>query len=93
MMGEGFIELILQNSYRRLDAVQFKDEEYREKHLKTEEMFQKLEEMKLMEEQSRAVNDLLTACNEENSVCCKIMYRQGIMDCVEILKEIGIIRM
>ncbi len=48
------------------------------------------DKLKLTEKERKDLDRLLVACNEKSSCCCRILYRQGYIDCIHLLKEIGI---
>ena len=86
---DSIFALLLNHAGEHLDAVQFGDKEWIRLNREMDKKFKKLSRAKLTKKQDRAVDELLTIYNEENSWCCKLLYRQGFIDCVSLLKEIG----
>ena len=87
---DSIFALLLNHAGEHLDAVQFGDEEWIRLNREMDKKFKKLSQAKLTKKQDRAVDELLTIYNAENSWCCKLLYRQGFIDCVSLLKEIGV---
>ncbi len=89
-MSDHMLDIIIKNSDRRLDAVLFADEEYRQSDREISGRLRCLNRMKLTRRQERAVDRLLTAYNEQNACSSRIFYEQGFRDCVSLLKELGV---
>lgn len=70
-MENKILDIVIENSNRRLDQVTFMDDEYRQIQKK--------------------LDRLLITYGEKSSCCCRILYRQGYIDCIHLLKEIGIL--
>ena len=77
-MSDHMLDIIIKNSDRRLDAVLFADEEYRQSDREISGRLRCLNRMKLTRRQERAVDRLLTAYNEQNACCSRIFYEQGL---------------
>ncbi len=88
-MPERILDIIVENSNQRLDAILYDNAEYRKIGREIDRGFQKLEKEKLTGKQNRALDRLLSAYNAENACCCRLLYRQGFKDCMTLLKEIG----
>lgn len=88
---DSILGFIMNHAGEHLDEVQFGDAECIRLNREMEKKFKKLSRANLTRKQDRAVDELLTIYNEENSWCCKLLYRQGFIDCVSLLKEIGVI--
>lgn len=88
---DSILGLILNYAGQHLDEVQFEDGEWIRLNREMDKKFKKLSQANLTKKQDRAVDELLSIYNEENSWCCKLLYRQGFIDCVSLLKEIGVI--
>lgn len=90
-MKISFIDLIMQTSSQRFQEIQYIDKDYRSTHSNLQEKLRQLDSLDLSEENTVLIDELLTACNEESSSVCRLAYRQGYLDCVFLLKEIGVL--
>ena len=88
-MANRILDILIENSNRRLDAVLYNSAEYRKIEREISRRIHRLEKEKLTKRQSRAVDSLLSAYNAENACSCRILYEQGFKDCISLLKEIG----
>lgn len=91
-MEEHLLDIIIGNTNERLDAILSKDTEYIKIGQKMSKQFAKLNKQKLTKKQDKAVDELLTTYNEETAQCCRLIYKQGFIDCISLLKDIGIIQ-
>lgn len=91
-MEEHLLDIIIQNSNERWDQMLSQDADYVRIGENMSKKFARLAKVKLSKKQDKAVDELLTTYNEENAQSCKLIYKQGFIDCVSLLKEIGIIQ-
>lgn len=91
-MEEHLLDIIIQNSNERWDQMLSKDADYVRIGEEMSKKFAKLNKRKLTKKQSKAVDELLTIYNEETAQCCRLIYKQGFIDCISLLKDIGIIQ-
>ena len=89
--GRRILDVIIENSDRRLSTLLYNNEEYRRIGRELSRGFEMLEKEKLTKQQKRAVDDLFSVYNEESACCYRILYEQGFKDCICLLKEIGIV--
>lgn len=92
-MPDHLLDIIIQNSNERWDQMLAQDADYVRIEERMSKKFARLDKLKLTKKQNRAMDELLTTYNEENSQCCKLIYKQGFKDCVSLLKDIGIIQL
>lgn len=90
-MENKILNIVIENSNRRLDQVTFLNDEYRQLQRKLNKKLKRADKLKLTEEGKKELDGLLVAYNEKSSCCCRILYRQGYIDCIHLLKEIGIL--
>ena len=88
---DSLLKIIVESSNKRLDTMIFQDVKYLNIEQKVSRKLKRLEKGKLSKKQKRAVDELLTANNEENARCCHLLYEQGLKDCASLFKELGII--
>ncbi len=85
------LDIVIENSNRRLDQVTFMNDEYKQLQRKLNKKLKRADKLKLTEKERKDLDRLLVAHNEKSSCCCRILYRQGYIDCIHLLKEIGIL--
>lgn len=90
-MEDKIIDIIYQYSNLRFDDILSGDKDYKNAHNQLNEKLKKVNKLKLSEKKSKTIDELLTAYNEESSCACRLIYRQGFIDCVSLLKETGVI--
>lgn len=90
-MNNRILDIVIEHSNRRLDQITFTDEEYKLAQKKLNKRLKKADKLKLTEKERKELDELLIAYNEKSSCCCQILYRQGYIDCIHLLKEIGML--
>lgn len=75
----------------RMDHKLFEDEEYLDLHKELEEAIGRFDELELDDTQQLVVDRMVSAYTAEGAFYGEKAYRQGIFDCVELLKEIHIL--
>lgn len=90
-MENKILDIVIKNSNRRLDQVTFMDDEYRQIQKKLDKRLKQADNLKLTEKEKKKLDRLLITYGEKSSCCCRILYRQGYIDCIHLLKEIGIL--
>ena len=88
--SQSMLEIIVSNSSRRLDDVLFQTAGYKDMEKNLSGSHAALRKEHLTRRQNRAVDRVLTACTEESAFCCRVYYRQGFLDCIRLLKELGV---
>lgn len=75
----------------RLDNILNKDKGFLEVQEKASRAIKLFEELELTEQQQLIVDRMVSAHNESGAYYGRIAYKQGVYDCVELLKEMGIL--
>lgn len=86
-----FNELVGMATNERLDNILNKDKGFLEVQEKAARAIKLFEELELPEEQKLIVDRMVSAHNESGAYYGRMAYKQGVYDCVEILKEMGIL--
>ena len=86
-----FNELVIMATNERLDNILNKDKGFLEVQEKVARAIKLFEELELPEEQKLIVDRMVSAHNESGAYYGRMAYKQGIYDCVELLKEMGIL--
>lgn len=91
-MEDNILDIVIKNSNRRLDQITFIDNEYKQIQKKLNKRLKQAEKWKLTGKDRQRLDRLLSVFNEKSSCCCRILYRQGYVDCIQLLKEIGALK-
>lgn len=75
----------------RLDNILNKDKGFLEVQEKTSRAIKSFEELELTEQQQLIVDRMVSAHNEAGAYYGRMAYKQGVFDCVELLKEMGVL--
>lgn len=75
----------------RLDTVLLKDEEYRMISERINKYSQEYRKVDLNEEQQEIIEGLLESYHESSARYGHLAYRQGVLDCVQLLKEMKVL--
>lgn len=86
-----FNELVGMATNERLDNILNKDKGFLEVQEKAARAIKLFEELELTEEQQLIVDRMVSAHNESGAYYGRMAYKQGVYDCVELLKEMGIL--
>ena len=86
-----FDELVMMATNERLDNILNKDKGFLEVQEKAARAIKLFEELELTEEQQLIVDRMVSAHNESGAYYGRMAYKQGVYDCVELLKEMGIL--
>lgn len=68
-----------------------KDEEYLELRKELDKSVKLFDSLQLDSEQNLVVDKMISAYNAESAFYCEQNYKQGIYDCVQLLKEINVL--
>ena len=89
---KNLLETLVENlTNERLDKIAFKDKEFRSIDKKLNEALEQYDNLSLSEESDKVVSHVFDAYAGQNAVYVAIAYKQGIMDSVQLLKEMGVI--
>lgn len=75
----------------RLDNILNKDKGFLEVQEKASRAIKLFEELELTEQQQLIVDRMVSAHNEAGAYYGRMAYKQGVFDCVELLKEMGVL--
>lgn len=75
----------------RLDNILNKDKGFLEVQEKASRAIKLYEELELTEQQQLIVDRMVSAHNEAGAYYGRMAYKQGVFDCVELLKEMGVL--
>lgn len=89
---KALLEILIENfTNERLDEIAFRDKEFRSADRKLNESLKRYDELSLPAESDKVVGQVFDAYGGQSAVYADIAYRQGIIDCVQLLKEMGVI--
>lgn len=84
-------ELVEMFTNERLDSILLKDDEFLKLEDEMKDTIVKFDELNLDDKQKLVVDRMVSAYNASSACCCTLSYRQGILDCVQLLKEMKIL--
>lgn len=84
-------ELVEMFTNERLDSILLKDDEFLKLEDKIKETIVSFDELNLDNEQKLVVDRMVSAYNASSACCSMLSYRQGIFDCIQLLKEMKIL--
>lgn len=76
----------------RLDALMFRDPAFQRMEKKIGKAMEAFDRLGLSRKERRIVDRLLSANTESAAYYSTAAYRQGVRDCVSLLKETGVVR-
>lgn len=86
-----FDELVEMATHERLDNILNKDKGFLEVQEKASRAIKLFEELELTEQQQLVVDQMVSTYNEAGAYYGRRTYKQGVLDCVELLKNIGLL--
>lgn len=85
------INVLVESGIQKLDLKLQEDEEFINLHKETEKAIKKFEELELERSIRLIVDRMVSAYNTESAYYGEMAYKQGILDCVKLLKDLNIL--
>lgn len=88
---DDLLNVLVESGIKKLDLVLQEDEEFINLQNETEEATKNYDALDLDRNAKLIIDRMVSAYNSEGAYYGEVAYRLGILDCVELLKELNIL--
>lgn len=88
---DDLLNVLVESGIKRMDLVLQEDEAFINLQKETEEVIKNYDALDLDRKAKLIIDRMISAYNSEGAYYGEVAYRLGILDCVELLKELNIL--